>query len=113
MHLHRDDQSVPADLDPSWTIVNAPRPLMGARTWQGPFRHGLFYAAGHPGDDQLRESWDADDAWPVTLVTDADIEVMVADYAAGSGYDLADLPTMGITVADLADEMGLPYGGAR
>src|SRR5690606_19744285 len=29
-----------------WAVVNAPRPLLGSVTWEGPFICGIFYAAG-------------------------------------------------------------------
>ena len=29
-------------------VVNAPRPIPGEVTWEGPFITGLFYAAGLP-----------------------------------------------------------------
>ncbi len=32
-----------------WDVYNAPRPIPGEITFQGEFRHGIFYAAGPPG----------------------------------------------------------------
>jgi hypothetical protein len=34
-----------------WEVYNAPRPLYGALTWDGEFRHGAFYGAVDPDDD--------------------------------------------------------------
>jgi hypothetical protein len=39
--------NIPAD----WVIFNAPRPLIGTKTWEGDFNHGRFYAAINPKDE--------------------------------------------------------------
>ena len=49
----------PADIPESWVIYNAPRPLLGHAHWQGPFRHGVFYAAVAPEGDSVDEFSDA------------------------------------------------------
>ena len=38
----------PSNIPEAWRGFNAPRPLMGHRTWQGPFVSGIFYAAVNP-----------------------------------------------------------------
>ena len=35
----------PEDVPHNFAVFNAPRPLIGAKTWSGDFRHGIFYAA--------------------------------------------------------------------
>ncbi len=39
----------PEAIPEGWLVVNAPRPVGGEMTWEGEFRHGLFYAAAPPG----------------------------------------------------------------
>jgi hypothetical protein len=105
------------DLPEGWLIVNAPRPLMGEETWTGPFRHGIFYAAGPdpsavtgPDREQAEHrvaSWKSDDAWPVVFTSNTEIEQRVLAKFAEHGYGSAD--EAGITVPDMAAEMGLPW----
>ena len=54
-----------------WTVVNAPRPIPGAITWTGLFRHGIFYAAGPSA--QFQSHWDCLDAWPCQLISNHEI----------------------------------------
>lgn len=54
-----------------WQVVNAPRPIPGMVTWQGDFRHGIFYAAGPI--EQFGQSWNELDAWPVEAITNLQI----------------------------------------
>lgn len=76
-----------------WTVYNAPRPLMGAETWTGEFRHGVFYAAVPPDGDLADEFGDAPvwrernhglDGWPCEIVPMATIcaywEAKVKEY---------------------------------
>lgn len=42
-----------------YTVYNAPRPLLGHKTWQGDFRHGVFYAAVLPENSPADEFNDA------------------------------------------------------
>lgn len=46
-------------IERGWTIYNAPRPLLGHETWQGDFRHGVFFAAVAPDGDPADEFGDA------------------------------------------------------
>ena len=48
------------DVPQSWTIYNAPRPLRGHMSWQGPFRHGIFYVAVAPPGDPADEFGDSE-----------------------------------------------------
>jgi hypothetical protein len=115
----------PADLDPAWLIVNAPRPLLGDRTWQGQFRHGIFYAAmpaTAPEGDEFRQrrhadvlrSWQADDAWQVEFIDDTEIERRcVARAREQYGYaDRAALEADGITIDMLTEGLYPWCGGA-
>ena len=105
------------DLPGGWLVVNAPRPLMGEETWTGPFRHGIFYAAGPdpsavtgPDLEQAERrvaSWKSDDAWPVVFTSNEEIEERVLAKFAEYGYGSAG--EAGITVPDMAAEMGLPW----
>jgi hypothetical protein len=108
-------------------IVNAPRPLLGTWTWEGPFRHGVFYAAmpatPAEGDDwearhhaDVLRLWEADDAWQVEFTDDDKIAGLCAAKAAQHGYaSLADAAADGITVEELAAMLHLPWhgGGGR
>jgi len=49
----------PDSIPESWTIYNAPRPLLGHERWQAGFRHGIFYAAVTPVGDPADEFNDA------------------------------------------------------
>lgn len=110
VYVHRSTWSTPDGVDPSWPVVNAPRPLAGEVTWDGEFRHGLFYAAG-PRRESLQAEWDSSDAWPVVVVDNADVVRMVLEYAEREGYcsTLAELDALGVSVADVAVDLGLPY----
>ena len=112
----------PADLPPGWLIANAPRPLNGERTWQAAFRHGVLYAAmpADPGPDEwdrerhaaVLRSWESLDGWLVEFITDAEIEARCLAKAAAFGYgDRAALEADGLTVADFAESLGLPWRG--
>jgi len=118
--VNRADWAGAPDLPEGWLIVNAPRPLRCAddKEWTGPFRHGRFYAAGPDpdtvDDEAERErarsrvrSWEENDAWPVVFTTNAEIEQQVLAKLAGHGYHSA--AEAGVTVPDIAREMGLPW----
>jgi hypothetical protein len=96
----------PTDLPDGWVIVNAPRPLLGDRTWEGQFRHGIFYAAGPVPDGWEPEQvnrWGADDAWQAEFITDAEIAARCITHAKEFGFaDLDALKADGITIAELA-----------
>jgi hypothetical protein len=115
--VNRADRTEAPDLPDGWVIVNAPRPLMGLETWTGPFRHGIFYAAGPDpstvtGFDREQAerrvaSWRSDDAWPVVFTSNAEIEQRVLAKFAEYGYGSAG--EAGITIAEQAYSMGLPW----
>jgi hypothetical protein len=92
---------------PGWAIVNAPRPLLGEQEWTGHFRHGVFYAAAPKARDGYLDSWAADDAWPVVFITNEDIEDRVLAKFREYGYASAE--EAGVTIAEQAGCMGLPW----
>ena len=114
------DWDGPPGLPDDAMIVNAPRPLNGVTTWQGHFRHGVFYAAapkveGGPDPDEYF-GWTRDDAWQIEFITDAEIKRRALAKAAEPRYGYADqaaLEADGLTVADFADSLQLPWRGAR
>jgi len=96
------------DLPEGWSIVNAPRPLAGEKTWTGKFRHGIFYAAGPTSDERLARLWEADDAWPVVFTDNAEIERRVMAKLAEYGYSTPD--EISSTVAEIAiGTLNLPW----
>lgn len=97
--------STPEAVPAGWVIVNAPRPLYGKITWQGPFRHGIFYAAS-PDTPDARACWAADDAWPVTFTTNdklqAQLQVKLDEYGT-------TLEEVGMSWAEFAASYNLPW----
>lgn len=110
------------------TVVNAPRPLPCAihmidgrqvnLEWTGEFLHGTFYAAG-PIDQPIsvwgrsptfRERWDANDAWPVELITNEEIEQRIREHAARdmTAAEYADA-VAGLGIGYLAEHYGYPW----
>lgn len=96
----------PQEIPPGWVVANAPRPITGPIRWTGEFRHGTFYAAAEP-TPEARASWLADDAWPVELITNAEIERRALAKLAEYGY--ATPEDAGMTFAELAGMLQLPY----
>ena len=97
----------PQDIPDGWVIGNAPRPLAGQITWQGDFRHGIFYAAS-PEMPGGTFGWEADDAYLVTFTTNEEIAVKVAAKLAEYGYESAE--ELDMTVGELATStLNLPW----
>ncbi|TMR10989.1 hypothetical protein ETD86_37370 [Nonomuraea turkmeniaca] len=91
-----------------WSVVNAPRPLIGRITWEGAFLTGIFYAAGPV--QEFGERWRRDDATLLTPLSHADIldrmRAVCAEYgttleAFAAEYDGA--------ARSLADDLDLPW----
>jgi hypothetical protein len=80
--LDEDAERLLALLNPETGVViyNAPRPIPGDDAWEGKFRHGIFYAIGTR--EQFGKSWDSLDAWPVQVVSNAEIEEKLRIEAA-------------------------------
>lgn len=105
--VNRATWSQPEGVEPGWAIVNAPRPLPGRMTWDGPFRCGIFYAAGPPDDfDSLGESWRQLDARRIALVDNADVERMARAYLIENGYETPE--QLGLTIGEVAGYMDPP-----
>ena len=97
----------PQEIPAGWVIGNAPRPIAGQITWQGDFRHGIFYAASPEMPGGLF-GWEADDAYLVTFTTNEEIAVKVAAKLAEYGYGSAE--ELDMTVGELATStLGLPW----
>lgn len=98
------DWTVPSgtEIPEGYAVANAPRPIAGNPAWTGPFRHGVFYAAA----GEIPSAWKADDAWLVVFVTNDQLKVIVdaklAEYQT-------TLDEVGLTAAELAADLGLPW----
>lgn len=110
-----------------YTVVNAPRPLPCAIAydaqcgpqlnleWTGDFLHGTFYAAG-PADSPINEHrpdgptyadrWRENDAWPVRLVTNADLEAALRTRYETNKYLLDGLFTPRPTFEQAIEKIG-------
>ena len=100
--------SPPEPIPAGWLIVNAPREIGGEITWEGDFRHGMYWAAA-PAETADRVGWEALDAWPVRFITDDEIAAQVALYLAANGYPSAE--AAGTTMEELARDLDLPWAG--
>ena len=113
----------PQPIPGGWLIVNAPRPIGGELTWEGEFRHGMYWAAA-PADTADRAGWEALDAWPVRFITDDQIAAEVIRYLADNGYPTAETAgttneerahvtaeTARTTIEELARDLDLPWAG--
>lgn len=76
-----------------WIILNAPRPLLGNRTWEGEWGHGRHWAAIDPADvyapQWLRKSLDLD-GWAVEFVGQEDYDRHAAEVCAAHGWEIED-----------------------
>jgi hypothetical protein len=92
----QDPSNRPADIPENWIILNAPRPLYGHKQWDGPFLHGIFYAAIDPDDDagnwMLKNSISLD-AWVVAYVTFSQKIEMIKKRYPKYAEKIAVLPT--------------------
>lgn len=101
------DWNPPVAIPEGYLIANAPRPLCGPITWQGEFRHGVFYAAAEASPEGSA-SWASDDGWLIEFITNAEIERRVSAKLAEYGYASAD--EISSTVAEIAEgTLGLPW----
>lgn len=97
--LRTRGEVVPADVDANALIFNAPRPLLGTKTWQGDWVAGIFFAAVNP-DDPYRAGWikenQALDAALLTFVSEDEgrrrvQEYLQAEYGATVGEITSDV----------------------
>ncbi|MEU7911397.1 hypothetical protein [Microbispora bryophytorum] len=91
-----------------WAVVNAPRPLAGRMTWEGPFICGVFYAAGPY--DELAKRWRADDATLLVPVTPAEVVAKMRALVRDRGYDFAEVAAeVPEQLRMWAEDQGLPW----
>lgn len=85
VYLHRseidaapltDDQRARILTNEHYGIYNAPRPMYGPISWEGPFNHGVYYVAVDSA--QMASAAVNLDGWPVHIVDDADIRRLVS-----------------------------------
>lgn len=83
----------PADIDSSWLIFNAPRPIYGTRIWQGKFVEGIFYAAIDPADREAAQFIQVNACLKAVLlryITMQTIRDWAQELANRKGYILED-----------------------
>ncbi|WP_433426212.1 hypothetical protein ACQP1V_42990 (plasmid) [Microtetraspora malaysiensis] len=91
-----------------WAVVNAPRPLIGRITWEGPFICGIFYAAGPY--DQLAERWRADDATLLVPMAPTEVVAKMRALVCDYGYDFAEVAAeVPDQIRMWAEDHGLPW----
>jgi hypothetical protein len=104
--VNRAAWATPEPVPDGWAVANAPRPIAGQITWQGDFRHGIFYAAS-PEIPGGTFGWQADDAWLVTFTDNAELAGKVAAKLAEHGYTSA--ADVDMTVGELAQSLDMPW----
>jgi hypothetical protein len=105
--------SVAEVADAGLVIVNSTRPLAGPLKWIGRFRAGTLYAAVAAAEAPW-QSWRQDDARLIVFITDAQITAACAAKATGYGYPtLGAAEQDGVTIADWALSLQLPWHGSR
>jgi hypothetical protein len=92
-----------------WAVVNAPRPLLGAIAWVGPFRAGIHYAAGGAECWDGAFGWRANRAEEVRLVCNAEVEAMIQRRAPGYVDLDAGIAAGRWSWAELARQYSLPW----
>ena len=103
----------PEPVPDGWVIGNAPVPLSGPITWRGDrTAHGEFYAAAPDNDDDPYGGWLAEcaDAHRVRIVTDED--AVAECYAFLGRYGCAAPEDAGMTIAEVARDLGYPLTAA-
>lgn len=81
------------DVPAGWLVLNAPRPLLGTRTWEGEWGHGRHWAAIDPEDIYapvwLRKSLELD-GWVCEFVGQEDFDKHAAEVCVRHGWDVED-----------------------
>jgi hypothetical protein len=84
----------PADIEASWIIFNAPRPIYGHKDWKGEFKEGVFYAAVNPNDGAYSEMYIKENlllhAVICNYVTETDIQNWILAFCKAEGVDAND-----------------------
>jgi hypothetical protein len=108
------DWATPEPVPDGWVIGNAPLPLSGPVTWRaGQTGHGEFYAAAPPDGDPL-DGWHVESdgvARQVKAVTDEDAVEAACAFLAG--YQCAAPGDAGMTIAEVARDLGYPLPAGR
>ncbi len=74
----------PADVPEGWPVFNAPRPLDGAKSWQGDFRHGIYYAAVDPSLPEASRAIENNkslDGWLVLYLSEDEVKQKALAWA--------------------------------
>jgi hypothetical protein len=108
------DWTPPEPIPDRWVTACASVPLAGPVMWAGPdLGNGEFYAAAPPGDDPF-DAWHAEAqarVVPVKAVTDE--EAVEAAYAFLAAYQCTAPGDAGMTVTEVARDLGYPLPPAR
>lgn len=97
-----------------WVIGNVPVPFSGPIAWQGDHTgRGEFYAAALPDDDPI-EAWHVGSGGAALQVKTVTDEAVEAAYAFLTGCGCAAPEDAGMTIAEVARDLGylLPPGRA-
>jgi hypothetical protein len=101
--------------DDEWVVWNAPRPLIGERTWTGKFRVGTLYVAARRSNPMF-DTWEAanrrDDAREIRVVDNADALRLLEQAAADRAYSLREYLNSGFAENELGilfDDFRLPW----
>ncbi len=103
----------PEPVPDGWVTACAPIPISGPIAWHGPdLGNGEFYAAAPDGDDPYRR-WltECAGAREVEIVTDED--AVAGSYAFLSRYECTAPEQAGMTIADVARDLGYPLPADR
>jgi len=104
----------PEPVPDGWVTGNAPVPIGGPVTWQGPdLGNGEFYAAAPNDDGDAYGGWltECAGAREVEIVTDED--AVARSYAFLGRYECTAPEQAGMTIADVARDLGYPLPADR
>jgi hypothetical protein len=111
--VNADGWAPPEPVPDGWVTGNAPVPISGPVTWQGPdLGNGEFYAAA-PDHDDPYGGWltECANARRVEVITDE--QAVEAAYVFLAGYQCTAPGDAGMTVAEVARDLGFPLPAAR
>jgi len=111
--INAADWAPPEPVPDGWLTGNAPVPLGGPVMWAGPdLGNGQFYAAA-PDHDDPYGGWltECTDARRVEVVTDE--QAVEAAYVFLAGYRCTAPGDVGMTIAEVARDLGYPLPAAR
>ena len=111
--VNAGDWAPPGPVPDGWVTGNAPMPIDGPVTWQGPdLGNGEFYAAA-PDHDDPYGGWltECEDARRVEVITDE--QAVEAAYVFLAEYQCIAPEDAGMTIAEVARDLGYPLPPAR